>query len=66
MEKEVHGVDAQIASVAGSKVKDLQRIVDELTKKINKISTEMTKLKVAINTSIRLVFLHAFYYACYS
>ncbi|XP_045454973.1 structural maintenance of chromosomes protein 4 [Melitaea cinxia] len=53
VEKEVHGVDAQIAAVAGNKVKDLQKNVDELNKKIDKISTEMTKLRVAINTSIR-------------
>ncbi|XP_026316023.1 structural maintenance of chromosomes protein 4 [Hyposmocoma kahamanoa] len=53
VEKEVRGVDAQIAAVAGGKVKDLQKIVDELTKKINKVSTEITKLKVAINTSVR-------------
>lgn len=53
MEKEVHGVDAQISAVAGGKVKDMQKTVDDLTKKIDKVSTEMTKLKVAINTSIR-------------
>ncbi|XP_052758057.1 structural maintenance of chromosomes protein 4 [Galleria mellonella] len=53
VEKEVHGVDAQITAVAGGKVKDLQKTVDELTKKIDKVSTEITKLKVAINTSIR-------------
>ncbi|XP_023935989.2 structural maintenance of chromosomes protein 4 [Bicyclus anynana] len=53
VEKEVHGVDAQIAAVAGNKVKDLQKNVDDLAKKIDKISTEVTKLKVAINTSIR-------------
>ncbi|XP_034826379.1 structural maintenance of chromosomes protein 4 [Maniola hyperantus] len=53
VEKEVYGVDAQIAAVAGNKVKDLQKSVDDLTKKIDKISTEITKLKVAINTSIR-------------
>ncbi|CAH2098225.1 unnamed protein product [Euphydryas editha] len=53
VEKEVHGVDAQIAAAAGNKVKDLQKSVDELNKKIDKISTEMTKLRVAINTSIR-------------
>ncbi|XP_013190981.1 structural maintenance of chromosomes protein 4 [Amyelois transitella] len=53
VEKEVHGVDAQISAVAGGKVKDLQKNVDELTKKIDKISTEITKLRVAINTSIR-------------
>ncbi|XP_059056203.1 structural maintenance of chromosomes protein 4 [Achroia grisella] len=53
VEKEVHGVDAQITAVAGGKVKDLQKTVDELAKKIDKVSTEITKLKVAINTSIR-------------
>ncbi|XP_053620352.1 structural maintenance of chromosomes protein 4 isoform X2 [Plodia interpunctella] len=53
VEKEVHGVDAQISAVAGGKVKDLQKNVDELTKKIDKVSTEITKLRVAINTSIR-------------
>ncbi|KAM3962224.1 structural maintenance of chromosomes 4-like protein gluon [Aphomia sociella] len=53
VEKEVHGVDAQITAVAGGKVKDLQKNVDDLTKKIDKVSTEITKLKVAINTSIR-------------
>ncbi|XP_028162116.1 structural maintenance of chromosomes protein 4 [Ostrinia furnacalis] len=53
VEKEVHGVDAQISAVAGGKVKDLQRNVDDLAKKIDKVSTEITKLKVAINTSIR-------------
>ncbi|XP_013168763.1 PREDICTED: structural maintenance of chromosomes protein 4 [Papilio xuthus] len=53
VEKEVHGVDAQIASVAGNKVKNLQSIVDDLSKKINKIGAEISKLKVAINASIR-------------
>ncbi|XP_068624206.1 structural maintenance of chromosomes protein 4 [Battus philenor] len=53
VEKEVHGVDAQISSVAGGKVKDLQIIVDDLTNKINKISGEITKLNVAISTSVR-------------
>ncbi|XP_045540239.1 structural maintenance of chromosomes protein 4 [Papilio machaon] len=53
VEKEVHGVDAQIASVAGNKVKNLQNIVDDLSKKINKIGAEISKLKVAINASIR-------------
>ncbi|CAH0714903.1 unnamed protein product, partial [Brenthis ino] len=53
VEKEVHGVDAQISAVAGNKVKDLQKNVDDLSQKINKISTEITKLKVAINTSVR-------------
>ncbi|CAG9568632.1 unnamed protein product [Danaus chrysippus] len=53
IEKEVHGVDSQIALVAGNKVRDLQKNVDELTNKINKISNEMTKLRVAISTSIR-------------
>ncbi|KPI97761.1 Structural maintenance of chromosomes protein 4 [Papilio xuthus] len=46
VEKEVHGVDAQIASVAGNKVKNLQSIVDDLSKKINKIGAEISKLKI--------------------
>ncbi|XP_013138419.1 PREDICTED: structural maintenance of chromosomes protein 4 [Papilio polytes] len=53
VEKEVHGVDAQIASVAGNKVKNLQAAVEDLAKKINKVSSEISKLKVAINASIR-------------
>lgn len=53
----MQGVDAQIAAVAGNKVRDLQKVVDDLTQKISKISTEMSKLKVAINTSIRYVVL---------
>ncbi|XP_026735290.1 structural maintenance of chromosomes protein 4 [Trichoplusia ni] len=53
VEKEVQGVDAQISAVAGGKVKDLQSKVDDLAKKIEKVITEITKLKVAINTSIR-------------
>ncbi|KAI8423716.1 hypothetical protein MSG28_012747 [Choristoneura fumiferana] len=53
VEKEVHGVDAQIAAVAGGRVKELQKSVDELAKKVDKVSTEMTKLRVAINTSKR-------------
>lgn len=52
----MQGVDAQISAVAGGKVKDLQSKVDDLAKKIDKVITETTKLKVAINTSIRLVF----------
>ncbi|XP_063394251.1 structural maintenance of chromosomes protein 4 [Cydia fagiglandana] len=53
VEKEVHGVDAQIAAVAGGKVKELQKSVDDLSKKIDKVSSEITKLRVAINTSKR-------------
>ncbi|CAH0403323.1 unnamed protein product [Chilo suppressalis] len=53
VEEEVHGVDAQISAVAGGKVKSLQNNVDDLTKKIDKVSSEITKLRVAINTSIR-------------
>ncbi|VVD06021.1 unnamed protein product [Leptidea sinapis] len=54
IEKEVSGVDAQIASVAGNKVKEMQKNVEDLTKKIEKLSSEITKLRVAINTSKRL------------
>ncbi|KAL4713692.1 hypothetical protein ACJJTC_004223 [Scirpophaga incertulas] len=53
VEKEVHGVDAKIAAIAGNQVKDLQKKRDELDKKINKVQSESTKLAVAINTSIR-------------
>ncbi|XP_075986320.1 structural maintenance of chromosomes 4-like protein gluon [Anticarsia gemmatalis] len=53
VEKEVHGVDVQITAVAGGKVRDLQVVVDDFAKKTSKISSEITKLKVAINTSIR-------------
>ncbi|XP_050668602.1 structural maintenance of chromosomes protein 4 [Leptidea sinapis] len=53
IEKEVSGVDAQIASVAGNKVKEMQKNVEDLTKKIEKLSSEITKLRVAINTSKR-------------
>ncbi|KAJ0171837.1 hypothetical protein K1T71_012600 [Dendrolimus kikuchii] len=53
VEKEVHDVDAQITAIAGGKVRDMQKNVDDLTKKIDKVSTEITKLRVAINTSIR-------------
>ncbi|CAK1547708.1 unnamed protein product [Leptosia nina] len=52
-EKEVDGVDAQIAKVAGNKVKELQKSVEELGKKIDKVNAEITKLRVGINTSIR-------------
>ncbi|CAH2058218.1 unnamed protein product, partial [Iphiclides podalirius] len=53
VEKEVQAVDAKISSVAGGKVKNLQETVDDLAKKIDKISSEITKLKVAISSSIR-------------
>ncbi|XP_038218077.1 structural maintenance of chromosomes protein 4 [Zerene cesonia] len=53
IEKEVHGVDAQIAAVAGNRVKELQKIVEDLAKKIDKVNAEITKLRVGINTSIR-------------
>ncbi|XP_049881208.1 structural maintenance of chromosomes protein 4 [Pectinophora gossypiella] len=53
VEEQVQEVDVQITAVAGGKVKDLQKGVDDLAKKIVKISNEITKLKVAINTSLR-------------
>ncbi|KAH9645434.1 hypothetical protein HF086_006460 [Spodoptera exigua] len=53
VESDVHEIDEQISAVAGGKVRDLQKAVDDLTKKIDKVNSEMTKLKVSINTSKR-------------
>ncbi|XP_045519482.1 structural maintenance of chromosomes protein 4 isoform X1 [Pieris brassicae] len=53
VEKEVHGIDAQIATVAGNKVKELQKVVEDLGKKIDKVNAEIAKLRVGINTSVR-------------
>uniref|UniRef100_A0A2H1V4J8 Structural maintenance of chromosomes protein n=1 Tax=Spodoptera frugiperda TaxID=7108 RepID=A0A2H1V4J8_SPOFR len=53
IESDVREIDEQISAVAGGKVKDLQKAVDDLTKKIDKVNSEMTKLKVSINTSKR-------------
>ncbi|KAJ8708705.1 hypothetical protein PYW08_010087 [Mythimna loreyi] len=53
VENEVQQVDTQISAVAGGRVKDLQKALNDLIKRIDKVNSEITKLKVAINTSKR-------------
>lgn len=53
VEKEVQEIHLKIVEVAGGKVKGLQKAVDEIVKKIDKVHAEITRLNVAIKTSQR-------------
>jgi peptidoglycan hydrolase CwlO-like protein len=57
VESQVQTLHKQIMAITGGRMKAAQKKVDDVSKNVDKVRQEMTKLKVAIRTSERLVVL---------
>lgn len=55
VESQVQSLHKQIMAITGGRMKAAQKKVDDVSKNVDKVRQEVTKLKVAIKTSERLV-----------